>query len=159
MPERFVSLEEVKADWARFTNNMRYDPTLFHKDIFIDYFGRIEYSEDVGCHAHICLVYKGSATQRHLWYPHAVGKYWIKIIEGRGYYCSCNALAAGRCGDQVGIGGIDHDDFTKIRFLWQVVSYFVKVSQIVRMKDTKKAQMFLHGKPPQARMHEARQAA
>ncbi|KCV64702.1 hypothetical protein L493_3793 [Bordetella bronchiseptica 99-R-0433] len=68
LPERFVSLEEVKADWARFTNNMRHKPTLFHKDIFIDFFGRIEYSQDAGYHAHICLVYKGSATQRHLWY-------------------------------------------------------------------------------------------
>lgn len=148
MPERFVSLEEVKADWAQFTNNMRHKPTLFHKDIFIDYFGRIEYSEDAGYHVHICFVYKGSAAQRDLWYSHEIGKYWVKITEGRGYYCSCNALAArGRYGDRVGIGVIDHDDFRTIRFLWQAVSYFVKASQIVRMKDTKKAQMFLHGKP------------
>lgn len=148
VPEHFVSLEEVKADWARFTNNMRHKPTLFHKEIFIDYFGRIEHSEDAGYHVHVCFVYKGSATQRDFWYSHEIGKYWVNITEGRGYYCSCNALAAqGRYGDQVGIGVIEHDDFRKIRFLWQAVSYFVKASQIVRMKDTKKAQMFLHGKP------------
>ncbi|MCY1249827.1 hypothetical protein D9M72_633980 [compost metagenome] len=41
---------------------------------------------------------------------------------------------------------VEHDDFVKIRHLWTAVSYFVKASQIVRVKNTGKEQMVLHGR-------------
>ena len=143
---RKVSLEELKEDLKHFFNNMRNKRTLFAKDKFIDYFGRIEYSQDAGYHVHICFFYKGSEAQRDIFYSHEIGKYWIKITEGRGYYHSCNAKAAQGKYKNVGIGMVEHDDFEKIRHLWKAVVYFVKASQVVRVKRTDKEQMVLHGK-------------
>ncbi len=143
---RKVDLEELKSDLRRFFNNMRNKRTLFGKDKFIDYFGRIEYSRDAGYHVHICFFYKGSQVQRDIFYSHEIGKYWAKITEGRGYYHSCNARAAQGQYKNVGIGMVEHDDFEKIRHLWKAVVYFVKASQVVRVKRTDKEQMVLHGK-------------
>ena len=143
---RKVDLEELKSDLRRFFNNMRNKRTLFGKDKFIDYFGRIEYSKDAGYHVHICFFYKGSQAQRDIFYSHEIGKYWTKITEGRGYYHSCNASAAQGKYKNVGIGMVEHDDFEKIRHLWTAVVYFVKASQVVRVKRTDKEQMVLHGK-------------
>jgi hypothetical protein len=144
--DRVISLDELKEDLKTFFNNARHKPSLFGKDKFIDYFGRIEYSRDVGYHAHICFIYKGSEAQRHIWYSHEIGKYFEKITEGRGYYFSANAKAAEGKYRNVGIGIVEHDDFEKIRHLWTAVSYFVKASQIARVKNTGKEQMVLHGK-------------
>lgn len=146
MPNRWIGLEEVKNDLAHFFNNMRNKRTLFSKDKFIDYFGRIEYSREAGHHVHICFFYKGSKVREDISYSHLIGKYWGKITEGRGYYFSCNMKAAAGAYKNVGIGTVEHDDFEKIRHLWTAVSYFVKASQIVRVKSTGKEQMVLHGK-------------
>ncbi|MWL88597.1 hypothetical protein [Cupriavidus sp. SW-Y-13] len=144
--DRVISLYELKEDLKTFFNNARHKPSLFGKDKFIDYFGRIEYSRDVGYHAHMCFFYKGSEAQRHIWYSHEIGKYFAKITEGRGYYFSANAKAAEGKYRNVGVGIVEHDDFEKIRHLWTAVSYFVKASQVVRVKNTGKEQMVLHGK-------------
>lgn len=143
---RKVGLEELKEDLKHLFNNMRNKRSLFGKDKFIDYFGRIEYSKDAGYHVHICFFYKGSEVQRDIFYSHEIGKYWAKITEGRGYYHSCNARAAQGKYKNVGIGMVEHDDFEKIRHLWTAVVYFVKAAQVVRVKRTDKEQMVLHGK-------------
>lgn len=143
---RKVGMEELKEDLRHFFNNMRNKRTLFAKDKFIDYFGRIEYSKDAGYHVHICFFYKGSEVQRDIFYSHEIGKYWAKITEGRGYYHSCNARAAQGKYKNVGIGMVEHDDFEKLRHLWTAVVYFVKAAQVVRVKRTDKEQMVLHGK-------------
>jgi hypothetical protein len=143
---RKVDLEELKSDLKHFFNNMRKKRSLFSKDKFIDYFGRIEYSKGAGYHVHICFFYKGAQAQRDIFYSHEIGKYWAKITGGRGYYHSCNANAAQGKYKNVGIGMIEHDDFDKIRHLWTAVAYFVKASQVVRVKRTDKEQMVLHGK-------------
>lgn len=143
---RKVGLEELKEDLKHFFNNMRNKSSLFSRDKFIDYFGRIEYSQDAGYHVHICFFYKGSEAQRDIFYSHEIGKYWTKITEGRGYYHSCNASAAQGKYKNVGIGMVEHDDFEKIKHLWTAVVYFVKASQVVRVKRTDKEQMVLHGK-------------
>ena len=143
---RQVDLEELKNDLSHFFNNMRNKRKLFGRDKFIDYFGRIEYSRDAGYHVHICFFYKGSEVQRDIFYSHEIGKYWANITEGRGYYHSCNASAAQGKYKNIGIGMVEHDDFEKIRHLWAAVVYFVKASQVVRVKRTDKEQMVLHGK-------------
>ncbi len=144
--ERRTGLEELKKDLKTFFNKARHKKSLFGKDKFIDYFGRIEYARDAGYHAQICFFYKASEAQRHLWYSHEIGKYFEKITEGRGYYFSCNAKAAEGKYRNVGIGIVEHDDFEKIGHLWTAVSYCVKAAQVVRVKNTGKEQMVLHGK-------------
>ncbi|BEP57124.1 hypothetical protein GmRootV35_13180 [Variovorax sp. V35] len=145
-PSRWVSLADVKEDLHHFFNNMRNKRSLFSKEKFIDYFGRIEYSREAGYHVHVCFFYKGSKAQHDIFYSHEIGKYWEKITAGRGYYFSCNAKAAAGGYKNVGIGIVEHDDFDKIKHLWTAVDYFVKASQIVRVKQTGKEQMVLHGK-------------
>lgn len=145
-PTRWVSLADLKEDLHRFFNNMRNKRSLFSKEKFIDYFGRIEYSREAGYHVHICFFYKGSKAQQDIFYSHEIGKYWGKVTAGKGYYFSCNAKAAAGGYKNVGIGIIEHDDFDKIKHLWTAVDYFVKASQIVRVKQTGKEQMVLHGK-------------
>ncbi len=146
VPDQWVSLQELKNDLKNFFNNARHKTSLFGKDKFIDYFARIEYTRDAGYHVHICFFYKGSEVQRDLWYSHAIGKFWQKITDGRGYYFSCNAKAAEGKYRNVGIGAIEHYDFEKIRHLWTAVSYFVKAATVVRVKHNGKQQMVLHGK-------------
>lgn len=144
--ERWIGLEELKSDLKTFFNNARHKKSLFGKDKFIDYFGRIEYARDAGYHVHICFFYRGSEAQQHIKYSHEIGKYWVKTTEGRGYYFSCNAKAAEGKYKDVGIGIVEHDDFAKLRHLWTAVSYFVKAAQVVRVKNSGKEQMVVHGK-------------
>jgi hypothetical protein len=144
-----VGLEELKDDLNRFLNNRRHNK-LFSKDKFIDYFGRIEFAEESGFHVHICFLYRGSRMREGnaTFYSHEIGKYWMKVTEGRGYYSSVNALVdSGEYRGREGIGVVNHDDFEKIAHMWRALSYFVKADQVVRIKHKKRAQMFLHGKP------------
>ena len=149
VPDHMVGLDELKEHLGKFFNNKRHNK-LFGKDKFIDYFGRIEFGEEAGFHVHICFLFKGAQMQGNsaTYYSHEIGKYWMKVTEGKGYYTSLNARAdAGAYRGREGIGVVNHDDFEKIAHMWTALSYFVKADQVVRVKHKKRSQMFLHGKP------------
>lgn len=146
-PNRWVSLAEVKKDWKDLKDNMRGKRTIFRH--LIGYVGRIEYSRDAGHHVHVCFLFDGSKVQKDVWLSLLIARYWKdRITKGRGYAFSCNVKAARGEYKNVGVGMIDHYNTAKRGHLWTAVSYFAKATQLVRVKNSGKQKMFLHGQMP-----------
>ncbi|NYH22887.1 YagK/YfjJ domain-containing protein [Paraburkholderia bryophila] len=142
---RWVSLAELQEDWWHLKQNMKGKRSIFKH--LVGYVGRIEYSRDAGHHFHVCFFFDGSKVQDDVGYSLKIAKYWQEdITKGRGYAFSCNLKAAQGKYKNVGVGLIDHYDTEKRKHLWTAVSYFAKVTQLVRIKHAGKSQMFLHGK-------------
>jgi hypothetical protein len=114
-----VTIRSAKRDMRKFLNNIR------HQTQFADLLGHIWAVEEGlagGIHFHCFFFFKGHEAQRDVFYSMALGKYWVKVTEGRGAFHSCNAKKGSYL--YRGIGMVSHSDLEKHSGLLLALAYF-----------------------------------
>ncbi len=102
-----VTSRKAKKDLRKFLNNIR------HQTVFNDLLGYIWKTEQGifgGFHFHTFFFFDGNCAQHDIILSMALGKYWIKVTEGRGAFHSCNAKKGAY--RYLGIGKISHADLS-----------------------------------------------
>lgn len=83
-----VDILTVTKDWSRFMDNTRGKTSLFeHK---VGHVAAIECSRVGGHHIHAAFFFDGSEVHRDQYMADEIGKYWVQLTGGRGYYHNCN---------------------------------------------------------------------
>ena len=100
-----------------------------------------------GHHLHVCFLFDGSQVCKDEYLAHEIGKYWIELTGGRGYYHYCKAGQYKRSA----VGMVNHDDHEKRGFLLEALCYLAKKDQFVRIRPTPKTKTFFTGQMPRAK--------
>jgi len=140
-----VDILTVSADWRRLMGNARGKTSLFRHRV--GYVAAIECSRVGGHHLHVCFLFDGSLVCKDEYLAHEIGKYWIELTGGRGYYHCCKADQYKRSA----VGMVNHDDHEKRGFLLEALRYLAKKDQFVRIRPTPKAKTFFTGQMPRAK--------
>lgn len=137
-----VDIFTVTEDWRHFKDNMRGKRSLFQH--LVGYVCAIEFSSTGGHHLHVALIFDGSKVKQHEWMGDEIGRYWVEMTGGRGYFYNCNRENYKR----VGVGMVDHHDQEKRRNLMVALMYLAKKDQFVRVKASPKSKTFMTGHMP-----------
>lgn len=121
--------DQAKHDFQHFLKNLKRHKLFEHK---VGHIWKLEYGPDKGFHYHLYLFFDGSKVKDDVLKAFQVGDYWVySIARGLGVSWNCNLHKDQY--PQCGIGMINHNDFEKINYLKQAVSYLVKIDHYVRM--------------------------
>ncbi|MCG3873894.1 inovirus-type Gp2 protein [Psychrobacter sp. Ps7] len=77
----------------------------------------IEQGVDSGLHCHLLLLYNGDKRWKDWYLADAIGKHWVEITEGIGWYFNCNTTEHKRSYDlqgTLGIGMIHRDNLVEV---------------------------------------------
>lgn len=124
-----LSYDQMAEFMQRFLNNFRHTKYGSAKLGFIRKF---EDGHSRGPHIHLLLVLDGSKHENHAFIAEEIGKYWVHVTEGKGYYFSCHRNKKGYAYPALGM--IDRDDQEKRQNLIRVIRYMTKSEQFMKIQ-------------------------
>lgn len=137
-----VDIQTVAGDWARFMDNTRGKTSLFkHK---VGHVAAIECARIGGHHIHVAFFFDGSQVHQDQYMADEIGKYWVQVTKGRGYYHNCNRHTYRKRA----VGMVEHDNEEVRRNLLEAMTYLAKQDQLVRIKPAVKTKTFFTGQMP-----------
>lgn len=144
-----ITIKQTQKHLRKFLNNWR-NNKLF-KDC-IGYIWKMEMGDMKGFHFHFALFFNGNRQEKHEFIAQQICDYWNFVItKGEG---TCNS-SNGKIKEyerrhlNIGIGMIEHDDFTKRGYLLENIEYMTKTDQYIKLKSSRKTRTFGRGAMPE----------
>lgn len=118
----------------------------------VGYIWKLEYGKTKGLHFHFIFFMDGSKAKKDEFRTSEIGKYWMKITEGNGYFFNVNLKKRHYEKHGIGIGMIDHTDTDMRNNLLRIIQYFFKKDQYLMERYVKKTRTFGRGEMPKERV-------
>lgn len=118
----------------------------------VGYIWKLEYGKTKGLHFHFIFFMDGSKAKKDEFRTSEIGKYWIKITEGKGYFFNVNLNKRHYEKHGIGVGMIDHTDTDMRNNLLRIIQYFFKKDQYLMERYVKKTRTFGRGEMPKERV-------
>lgn len=123
-----LTYDQMAEYMQRFLNNFRHTKYGSAKLGFIRKF---EDGHSRGPHIHLLLILDGSEHEQHAFIAEEIGKYWVHVTGGRGYYFNCHRNKKGYLYPALGM--IDRDDHEKRQNLIRIIRYMTKSEQFMKI--------------------------
>ncbi|MCL6691305.1 inovirus Gp2 family protein [Pseudomonas sp. R3.Fl] len=125
-----LTVEDVFEDLDRLIRVREHDPIFQHET---GYICAVEQGEDMGYHIHAAFFFDGREVRSGYAKAEAIGGLWRKIIEGWGYFHSCNHKK-GAYEDGCGVGMFKRDDDAGRQNVIHACHYLIEDGQSLRVK-------------------------
>lgn len=130
-----ITLERVQRDFATLVNNRRHNSIFKHQ---VGYIRRLEFGAlRDHHHFHVVFFFDGANVRKEEFLADEIGRYWVKVTGGRGWYFNCNRDKVHRY-RRVGIGMISHADVAMRANLLLALKYLVKKEQLLWVRPQQK---------------------
>lgn len=132
-----VEREEADNNFKRLLSNMKGKPTLFGDMLY--YVWKAEQSRSGAYHYHFLFFFTNDRLRKDDYRAKQIGEYWNnEITQGRGTYFNANLSTEKAKHKKLAIGRIEFSDHEKRENMMNIVAYFCKDDQGLRVKVSKR---------------------
>ncbi len=136
-----IEPEQADADFKRFLTNMNGKTSLFAD--LLSYFWKIEQSRSGCYHFHLLFLFKSDRLRNDAYRAEQIGEYWSKdVTEGRGTFFNAHRSTAKDKHTRLAIGRIEYHEDEKRKNLLNILAYFCKADQALRVKVCRRARSY-----------------